>query len=117
VPGLWGQPVRISTSSHVRGQNVLALGSPKGLQGSVSRGIISNFGTRSTKENYKIKTIQTDAAINNGNSGGGLFLVKTGELIGINSFVMKDTVGVNFAIDISELQGLPATDTWQQVQD
>tara|TARA_B100001250_G_scaffold412825_1_gene445096 strand:- start:308 stop:1597 length:1290 start_codon:yes stop_codon:yes gene_type:complete len=72
------------------GREVLAFGWPKGVGFTLTRGIISGI-----RDNGNI--IQTDAAINPGNSGGPL-IDKTGCVIGINTFIMKETEGLNFAI-------------------
>lgn len=101
--------------SYWQGQDVMALGSPLGLQGSVSEGIISNVYYFYTDTNYQHTVIQTDAAINPGNSGGGLFLMSTGELIGINSFVYLSkhgAEGLGFAIDIEEYENLGDYEYW-----
>jgi hypothetical protein len=87
--------------NYSQGQGVLALGSPLGLVGSVSEGIVSNTKDWETSTEYSYQTIQTDAAINPGNSGGGLFLKSSGELIGINTFGFSGAEGLNFAIDIT----------------
>jgi S1-C subfamily serine protease len=110
VSGNVGVTARIGTGFS-QGDDVIAIGSPKGIQGSVSKGIVSNTGNDRTPGGYKHKTIQTDAAINNGNSGGGLFL-ENGELIGIITFKMKETEGMNFAIDISEYERLGDYREW-----
>jgi S1-C subfamily serine protease len=112
VEGQIGIPAKIA-SEYLQGEDVVALGSPRGIQGSVSKGIISNFGTDSTSGGYEYSTIQTDAAINPGNSGGGLFLLGTGELVGINSFRYKNAEGLNFAVDIRELDSLGDYHLWR----
>lgn len=96
----------------VQGQNVVALGSPLGIQGSVSKGIISNFVPDEENKNYSFNAIQTDAAINPGNSGGGLFLESSGQLLGLNTYKYVDTEGLGFAIDIRELNALPNYANW-----
>lgn len=85
------------------GDFVLAIGNPFGLSQSVSSGIISALGrTDLGLEGYE-DFIQTDAAINMGNSGGALINVK-GELIGINTAILSNaggSVGIGFAIPIN----------------
>lgn len=84
------------------GQMAVALGSPFGLQGSITIGIISGTGRSipgSTSRNMT-DIIQTDAAINPGNSGGPL-LNSRGEVIGINTAIEAAANGVGFAIPIS----------------
>jgi hypothetical protein len=118
VSGKYGVPAKINYSeSYSKGQEVVALGSPLGLQGSVSDGIISNFVYDITTTGYTYDVIQTDAAINPGNSGGGLFLKSSGILVGINTFGLPSEYGqegLGFAIDIKELQQLPAYPVWQK---
>lgn len=117
VSGTYGTPAKINYSEqHSKGQAVIALGSPLGIQGSVSDGIISNFIYDIPSDVYSYDVIQTDAAINPGNSGGGLFLKSTGSLIGINTLVLPSEYGqegLGFAIDIKELQALPSYSSWE----
>ena len=107
-----GTPVKISTLNFQQGQSVVALGSPLGFQGSVSKGIISNSFPENA--NYSYDVIQTDAAVNPGNSGGGLFLAHDGSLIGVNTYGYVGTEGLNFAIDIRELDALKPYKEWPQ---
>lgn len=88
-------PLKLGNSSEVRpGQIVLAIGSPFGLEGSVTQGIVSATGrTLSTEDGFSMSNvIQTDAALNPGNSGGPL-LSLSGEVIGINRAKGGDNVG------------------------
>lgn len=85
------------------GQWVLAIGSPFGFDHSVTAGIVSavsrSFGGR---DQQYVPFIQTDVAINRGNSGGPLFNLD-GEVVGINSQILSNTggfMGVSFAIPI-----------------
>ena len=89
------------------GQTVVAIGNPFGLQGTLTRGIISALGrTIPALTVFSIpQAIQTDAAINPGNSGGPL-LNLSGEVIGVNAQIETDgtsisNVGVGFAIPVS----------------
>src|SRR5262249_26880931 len=86
------------------GQEVIALGSPLGLQNTVTRGIVS-----AVREVGGLTLVQTDAAINPGNSGGPL-LDRTGQVIGITSLGMRSAVaqGLSFAIAIEHAQALLA---------
>src|SRR5205809_392477 len=90
------------------GDTVYAIGSPFGLSGSLSQGIISNLkqsGRTSNGSNLS-GLIQTDAAINPGNSGGALVNTQ-GEVIGINSSIespVDGNVGVGFAIPINQVK-------------
>jgi serine protease Do len=83
------------------GQWVLAIGSPFGFDNSVTAGIISATSRSLQGENY-VPFIQTDVAVNPGNSGGPLFNM-AGEVIGINSQIFSRTggfMGLSFAIPI-----------------
>ncbi len=87
------------------GQRVLAIGNPFGFQSTLTTGVVSSLGrTVQTSESTFIdEAIQTDAAINRGNSGGPL-LNSRGEVIGINSAIYAPTgnsVGIGFAIPIN----------------
>jgi serine protease Do len=78
---------------------VLAIGSPEGLDNTLTTGVVSAVG-RQPYPDYPMLYIQTDAAINPGNSGGPLLNVE-GELIGINTFMLSDTghnQGLGFAV-------------------
>jgi len=78
------------------GEKVIAIGNPLGLQFSVTQGIVSNIHQIGPTglESY----IQTDAALNPGNSGGPL-INKKGKVIGINNFKIKETEGMGFALE------------------
>lgn len=87
------------------GERVVAIGNPMGLEffGSVTQGIVSAVNRSITIENRTMNLIQTDAAINSGNSGGAL-INAYGEVIGINSVKVTTTgvEGMGFAIPITE---------------
>ncbi len=79
----------------VQGESVVAIGSPIGLEGTVTRGILSAVRKAPNGMAY----IQTDAAVNPGNSGGPL-LNKAGEVIGINTFKIEgDRLGLAISIN------------------
>lgn len=87
------------------GQRVLAIGNPFGFQSTLTTGVVSALGrTVQTSETTFIdEAIQTDAAINRGNSGGPL-LNSSGQVIGINSAIFTPTgatAGIGFAIPIN----------------
>ncbi len=87
------------------GQFVFAIGNPFGLNGTMTRGIVSSIRSIQTPEGALIDdAIQTDAAINPGNSGGPL-LNSRGEVVGINSMIatggVGQSAGVGFAIPIN----------------
>ena len=87
------------------GELAVAIGNPMGMEfsGSVTAGIVSAVNRTMSIENRTYNLIQTDAAINSGNSGGAL-INKYGEVIGINSVKLSTTgvEGMGFAIAISE---------------
>ncbi len=85
------------------GDWVLAIGSPYGYKSSVSAGIISALGRQQGPEGNISDFIQTDAAINQGNSGGPLVNLK-GEVVGINTWITTSTggsIGLGFSIPIN----------------
>src|SRR5690606_5002722 len=85
------------------GQWAVAIGSPFGFDQSVTAGIVSAVGRANHYANQRyVPFIQTDVAINRGNSGGPL-LNTSGEVIGINSQIFSNSggyMGVSFAIPI-----------------
>ncbi len=87
------------------GETAIAIGNPMGLEffGSVTQGIISAVNRTITVDDRTMNLIQTDAAINSGNSGGAL-VNSRGEVIGINTVKVSTTgvEGMGFAIPISE---------------
>ena len=107
IPGL--QPIELARSSDLRiGDVVLAIGNPYGLSTSVTQGIVSATG----RNLYQLVTfanfIQTDAAINAGNSGGAL-VNSLGQLVGINAAVLAQdpsTEGIGFAIPVDLVRGV-----------
>src|SRR5262245_41396173 len=85
-------------SSTVRvGQWVLAVGSPFGLDRTVTLGVVSGIGRENINLSRYENFIQTDASINPGNSGGPLFNLR-GEVIGINTAIINFAQGIGFAI-------------------
>ena len=99
------------------GDPVIAFGSPLGLSGTVTAGIVSSLNrpvttqsSNSTTQSY-VDAIQTDAAINPGNSGGPL-TDSLGQMIGINSAIASDvstgsqagSIGIGFSIPINEAE-------------
>src|SRR5438094_3873892 len=94
--------VKLGDASKIRvGEWVVAIGSPFGFDNTVTAGIISGT-SRSLPEGSYVPFIQTDAAVNPGNSGGPLFNMR-GEVIGINSAIYSRTggyMGLAFAIPI-----------------
>ena len=105
------QPLRLGDSSAVViGDPVLAFGSPFGLEGTVTAGIVSALHREMTApNNFTItNTIQTDAAINHGNSGGPL-LDRRGQVIGVNAQIESESGGsdgVGFAIPSNTVRSI-----------
>jgi S1-C subfamily serine protease len=89
------------------GQIVIAVGSPGGLDNTVTMGIISGLERSSTMvgiPHKKVDYIQTDAAINPGNSGGPLVDVATAKVVGINAAIRAHMEGTSFAIPINRVR-------------
>jgi S1-C subfamily serine protease len=97
-------PLGDSSSLQV-GQKVLAIGNPFGFQSTLTTGVVSALGrtVQTSQSTFIDEAIQTDAAINRGNSGGPL-INSRGEVIGINSAIYTPsgtTAGIGFAIPIN----------------
>ena len=119
VQGISGlTPVSVGSSSDLRvGQPVVAIGSPLGLAGTVTTGIVSALNRpvsttgESGNQNTVLDAIQTDAAINPGNSGGALVNMG-GQLVGVNSAIatlgadsgdaQSGSIGLGFAIPVDQ---------------
>jgi len=96
-------PAVLGNSDNLKvGEFVFAIGNPLGLDYSVTSGIVSALNREVASEGTTYYAIQTDAAINTGNSGGALVNIK-GEVVGINTlkFAGSGVEGVGFAIPIS----------------
>jgi S1-C subfamily serine protease len=88
------------------GEWAIAIGNPLGLDNSVTAGIISATGRSSSQVgdgSKRVNYIQTDAAINPGNSGGPL-LNANGQVIGMNTAILRNAQGLGFAIPIDQVQ-------------
>ncbi len=111
-------PISLGSSANLRvGQDVVAVGSPLGLEGTVTTGIVSALnrpvatGGDANNQNTVLDAIQTDAAINPGNSGGALVNM-SGELVGVNSAIatlggdspdaQSGSIGLGFAIPVDQ---------------
>jgi putative serine protease PepD len=112
-------PVALGSSANlVVGQSVVAIGSPLGLDGTVTTGIVSSLNRpvftagQAGNQDTVLDAIQTDAAINPGNSGGALVNLN-GELVGINSAIATmggdssgetqgGSIGLGFAIPVDQ---------------
>ncbi len=101
--------IRLGSSRQLRiGDVVLAIGNPYGLTKSVTQGIVSATGRAALELATFEDFIQTDAAINAGNSGGAL-VNTTGELVGINTAILTQDVateGIGFAIPVDLVRGV-----------
>ena len=101
--------VRFGNSESLQiGEWAIAIGNPLGLDNTVTTGIISATGRNSAQigaGDKRIDFIQTDAAINPGNSGGPL-LNAQGEVIGINTAIIKNAQGLGFAIPINSARDI-----------
>src|SRR5207247_8626687 len=99
------QPIDLGTSHDLQvGQNAFAIGNPFGLDQSLTKGIISALGRELKSDSPRPlkNVIQTDAAVNPGNSGGPL-LDSAGRLIGVNTAIYSPSganAGIGFAIPV-----------------
>jgi serine protease Do len=107
-----GLPIAVLGDSEKiqQGDWVLALGSPFGLQQTLTAGIVSATG-REMRDSQYTHYIQTDASINPGNSGGPL-VDMTGQVVGINTLILtggpfsQGNIGIGFAISANEARGV-----------
>jgi putative serine protease PepD len=119
VQGVSGlTPISLGSSANLRvGQPVMAVGSPLGLEGTVTTGIVSSLNRpvsttgETGNQNTVLDAIQTDAAINPGNSGGALVNM-SGQLVGVNSAIatlggdspdaQSGSIGLGFAVPVDQ---------------
>jgi len=105
------RPLELGDSEAVQvGQTVLAFGSPFGLDGTLTQGIVSARRDLPAMGGQVRGLIQTDATINPGNSGGPL-VNATGEVIGVNTAILSrsgGSQGIGFAVPVSYVVGLLA---------
>ncbi len=106
--------VKFGDSEKMRiGDWVIAIGNPFGLGGSVSAGIVSARNRDISDQSYG-QYLQTDAAINKGNSGGPLFNL-AGEVIGINTAILSPTGGsIGIGFSVPSLVAMPVIEQLQQ---
>ncbi|MCW3842189.1 trypsin-like peptidase domain-containing protein [Micromonospora yasonensis] len=104
--GLPPLPLAKPNSTRV-GEPVLAVGSPLGLAGTVTAGIVSALNRQVRIGNGRHAAVQTDASINPGNSGGPLVNAR-GEVVGVNTAIAtidgSGSIGIGFAIPIDQVQ-------------
>ena len=97
VSGLWAIPAKIRPVAKLEiGEAVYAVGTPKGLDFSISNGIVSQLRK---EEGENAPLIQTSAAISPGSSGGGLF-DSEGRLVGLTTWKIREGENLNFAIPV-----------------
>jgi serine protease Do len=106
APGLRAATLGDSTRLQV-GQWAIAIGSPYGLEQTMTVGIVSATGRRGLGKGNMGDFIQTDASINPGNSGGPLLDIN-GRVIGINSMIAAQAQGIGFAIPINRARQIIA---------
>lgn len=109
---VFDKPVEIAPADSLRtGDPVYAIGSPRGMELTISNGIVS--ATREARGNVKV--IQTTAPFSPGSSGGGLFDGK-GRLVGITTLIVKDSQNLNFAVSSQYIPsaGISAADLASQ---
>ena len=101
MPGSHFTHLRLSNGAQAGiGNDVIAIGTPEGLAWSVSRGIIS-----AVRDVGRVHLVQTDTAINHGNSGGPLIDLTSGMVVGVNALGFRRDLaeGLNFAVSSEDV--------------
>jgi len=96
IPGNTGKVLQIKKEGVNTGADIVAIGAPRGLEFTITRGIVSAH-----RQNGRV--IQIDAPINPGNSGGAV-LDQTGCVVGVATFIREDSEGLAFAISSGQLR-------------
>ena len=102
VTGNIGKVLQVKQDKVNIGADIVAIGAPRGLEFTITRGIVSAH-----RDNGRV--IQIDAPINPGNSGGAI-LDKTGCVVGVATFIRRDSEGLAFAISSGQLQNFLVSD-------
>jgi S1-C subfamily serine protease len=95
-------PIKISSNLPKIGDDIMVAGSPQGLEGTISKGIISSIRKF---DPYDYELIQISAPISEGSSGGPV-VNSSGELIGISVSGMKEGQNLNFAVPVKYISHL-----------
>ncbi|NOQ71674.1 MAG: trypsin-like serine protease [Crocinitomix sp.] len=95
------EQVEISQVTVEAGESIIAIGHPLGLRFTATKGIVSKAERRFNNVDY----IQVDAAINPGNSGGPL-INENGEVVGVNTFIYRDSESLGFALPATKLDSI-----------
>lgn len=100
------EPLELESNETAIGSEVIALGSPQGLENSASIGYLTGLD-RSFESDFQYENVyQVDAQISPGSSGGPLLDAKTGKVIGINSAILTADQSIGFSIPIYTMEGL-----------
>ena len=100
VKGVRGKTLDLKAAKPNVGADIVAIGAPKGLEFSLTRGVVSSLRDEG-------EILQIDAPINPGNSGGPV-LDRTGCVVGVATFKLTDSEGLNFAVASSVIEGFLA---------